>query len=91
MMEIILIIIMIHTHNHGHSHRCRAPLDSKLSNYLLAASNDAHDYESTPAKQDYMNTLKESVLLAQGRIYMMYVLRQITRMHSKNLFSYCKV
>eukprot|EP00277_Geminigera_cryophila_P022678 CAMPEP_0179467774 /NCGR_PEP_ID=MMETSP0799-20121207/48833_1 /TAXON_ID=46947 /ORGANISM="Geminigera cryophila, Strain CCMP2564" /LENGTH=119 /DNA_ID=CAMNT_0021273379 /DNA_START=139 /DNA_END=495 /DNA_ORIENTATION=- len=43
---------------------CRAPLDSKLSNYLLAASNDAHDYESTPAKQDYMNTLKESVLLA---------------------------
>lgn len=24
------------------------------------------DYESTPSKQDYMNTLKESVLLTQG-------------------------
>jgi hypothetical protein len=45
---------------------CRAPLDSKLSNYLLAASTDEQDYESTPSKQDYMNTLKESVLLSQG-------------------------
>jgi hypothetical protein len=45
---------------------CRAPLDSKMSNYLLAASTDEQDYESTPSKQDYMNTLKESVLLSQG-------------------------
>lgn len=45
---------------------CRAPLDCKLSNYLLAASTDEQDYESTPSKQDYINTLKESILLTQG-------------------------
>ena len=45
---------------------CRAPLDSYLSNYLLAASDTEQDYESTPSKQDYMNTLKESVLHSHG-------------------------
>jgi len=30
---------------------CRAPLDSKLSNYLLEAPSEEQDFESTPSKQ----------------------------------------
>lgn len=34
--------------------------------FYLLAPRSSQDYESTPSKQDYMNTLKESVLLTQG-------------------------
>ena len=54
---------------------CRAPLDSNLSNYLLAASHDDQDYESSPSKQDYINTLKESVLHQHGDEAMVLPLR----------------
>uniref|UniRef100_A0A6U4K7Y3 CDC20/Fizzy WD40 domain-containing protein n=1 Tax=Hemiselmis andersenii TaxID=464988 RepID=A0A6U4K7Y3_HEMAN len=45
---------------------CRSPLDANLSHFLLEANHDEQDADSTPTKQDYMNTLKESVLQAQG-------------------------
>mmetsp|Transcript_39259 Transcript_39259/g.92376 ORF Transcript_39259/g.92376 Transcript_39259/m.92376 type:complete len:499 (+) Transcript_39259:170-1666(+) len=53
----------------------RAPLDSMLSNYLLEAPADEQDFESTPSKQDYMNTLKESMLHLQGNEGMVLPLR----------------
>mmetsp|Transcript_20872 Transcript_20872/g.69703 ORF Transcript_20872/g.69703 Transcript_20872/m.69703 type:complete len:499 (-) Transcript_20872:67-1563(-) len=45
---------------------CRAPLDTKFSNFLLSNYGDVHDCESSPSRQDYMNTLKQSVLEGQA-------------------------
>lgn len=41
---------------------CRSALDPTLSNYLLESGHEEQDFESTPTKQDYNNTLRESVL-----------------------------
>jgi len=45
---------------------CRSPLDANLSNFLLDAGGEEQDVESTPTKQDYINTLRESVLQTSG-------------------------
>ena len=45
---------------------CRAPLDCSLSNFLLEAPSDELDADSTPTQQDYMNTLRESMMLSNG-------------------------